>query len=364
MTETELAHKAIDTLRTLAIDAVQRADSGHPGLPLGAAPMAYALWQRHLIVDPTEPRWPDRDRFVLSAGHGSMLLYALLHVSGFDLSLDDLRAFRQWGSHTPGHPECFETVGVEATTGPLGQGAANAIGMAIAERFLAHQFNRPGHTIVDHHTYALVSDGDVVEGVCQEASSLAGHLGLGKLTFLYDDNKITLDGPASLTMSEDVGARYAAMGWHVQRVEDGDRDLDGLDRALTAARAETARPSIILVRTTIGFGSPKKAGTASAHGSPLGKDEVAATKQALGWDPEAQFLVPDEVRAHMGAIAARGAAARADWQARLEAWRTAFPSSPRPGTARSTARCRPAGPTGCRPGSRATRSRPARPRAR
>ncbi len=325
MTETELAHKAIDTLRTLAIDAVQRADSGHPGLPLGAAPMAYALWQRHLIVDPTEPRWPDRDRFVLSAGHGSMLLYALLHVSGFDLSLDDLRAFRQWGSHTPGHPECFETVGVEATTGPLGQGAANAIGMAIAERFLAHQFNRPGHTIVDHHTYALVSDGDVVEGVCQEASSLAGHLGLGKLTFLYDDNKITLDGPASLTMSEDVGARYAAMGWHVQRVEDGDRDLDGLDRALTAARAETARPSIILVRTTIGFGSPKKAGTASAHGSPLGKDEVAATKQALGWDPEAQFLVPDEVRAHMGAIAARGAAARADWQARFEAWRTAFP---------------------------------------
>ena len=325
MTEAELAQKAIDTVRTLSIDAVQRADSGHPGLPLGAAPMAYALWQRHLVVDPAAPHWPDRDRFVLSAGHGSTLLYALLHLTGFGLTLDDLRAFRQWGSHTPGHPECFETVGVEATTGPLGQGAANAIGMAIAERFLAHTFNRPDHTIVDHHTYALVSDGDVVEGVCQEASSLAGHLGLGKLTFLYDDNKITLDGPASLTMSEDVGARYAAMGWHVQHVADGDHDVDGLDRAIALARAETARPSIIMVRTTIGFGSPKKAGTSSAHGSPLGKDEVAATKQALGWDPDAQFFVPDEVRTHMAAIGARGRAAHADWQARFEAWRKAFP---------------------------------------
>ncbi len=325
MTETELAHKAIDTLRTLAIDAVQKADSGHPGLPLGAAPMAYALWQRHLVVDPAAPHWPDRDRFVLSAGHGSMLLYAMLHLAGFDLSLDDLRSFRQWGSRTPGHPEWHETPGVEATTGPLGQGAANSVGMAIAERFLGHLFNRPEHTIVDHRTYALVSDGDVVEGVCQEASSLAGHLGLGKLIWLYDDNKITLDGPASLTMSEDVGARYAAMGWHVVHVADGDRDLDGLERALAEAQAETSKPSLIVVRTTIGFGSPKKAGTSSAHGSPLGKDEVAATKRALGWDPDAFFLVPDEVRAHMGAIAARGAAAHAAWQARFEAWRGAFP---------------------------------------
>lgn len=325
MTETELANKAIDTLRTLAIDAIQRAASGHPGLPLGCAPMAYTLWQRHLVVDPTAPDWPDRDRFVLSPGHGSALLYALLHLAGYDLSLDQLRAFRQWGSRTPGHPEHGLTAGVEATTGPLGQGAANAVGMAIAERFLAQLFNRAGHTIVDHHTYALVSDGDVVEGVAMEAASLAGHLGLGKLICLYDDNKITLDGPASLTMSEDVGARYAAMGWQVLRVDDGDRDVDGLDRAIAAARADTARPSLIVVRTTIGFGSPKKAGTSSAHGSPLGKDEVAATKRALGWDPEAHFHVPDEVRAHTAAIAARGAAARAAWQARFEAWRAAFP---------------------------------------
>jgi transketolase len=321
----DLAQTAIDTLRTLAIDAVQRADSGHPGLPLGAAPMAYALWHRHLVVDPAAPDWPDRDRFVLSAGHGSMLLYAMLHLTGYGLTLDDLRAFRQFGSHTPGHPECFETRGVEATTGPLGQGAANAVGMAIAERFLANLFNRDGHSIVDHRTYALVSDGDVVEGVCQEASSLAGHLGLGKLTFLYDDNHVTLDGPASLTMSEDVGKRYEAMGWHVLHVADGDRDVDGLVRALAEAKAETERPTFICVRTTIGFGSPKKAGTSSAHGSPLGKDEVAATKRALGWDPDAHFFVPDEVRAHMAEIGARGAKAHADWQARFEAWRTAFP---------------------------------------
>ena len=322
---TDLAQQSIDTLRTLAIDAVQRADSGHPGLPLGAAPMAYALWHRHLVVDPAAPDWPDRDRFVLSAGHGSMLLYAMLHLTGYPLTLDDLKAFRQWGSHTPGHPEQFETKGVEATTGPLGQGAANAVGMAIAERYLAQLFNRDGHTIVDHRTYALVSDGDVVEGVCMEASSLAGHLGLGKLTFLYDDNKITLDGPSSLTMSEDVGKRYEAMGWHVLHVADGDRDVAALARALDEAKAETARPTFIVVRTTIGYGSPKKAGTSSAHGSPLGKDEVAATKKALGWDPDAQFLVPDEVRAHMGEIGARGAAAHAAWQARFEAWRQAFP---------------------------------------
>ena len=321
----DLAQLTVNTLRTLSIDAVQRANSGHPGLPMGAAPMAYALWQHHLVADPTSPHWPDRDRFVLSAGHGSMLLYALLHLAGYDLPMEELQNFRQWGSHTPGHPECFETHGVEATTGPLGQGHANAVGMAIAERYLAQLWNRPGHTIVDHYTYALVSDGDVVEGVAQEAASLAGHLGLGKLICLYDDNRITLDGPASLAMSEDVMARYAAMGWQVLRVDDGDHDLAGLARAIAEAKADTARPSLIAVRTTIGFGSPKKQGTAAAHGSPLGKDEVAATKRALGWDPDAHFLVPDAVRAHFGARAARGAAAHADWQRRFEAWRAAFP---------------------------------------
>ncbi len=321
----DLARIAVNTLRTLAIDAVQQANSGHPGLPLGAAPMAYALWQRHLIVDPSAPLWPDRDRFVLSAGHGSMLLYALLHCAGYDLSIDELKAFRQWGSRTPGHPEWHLTPGVEATTGPLGQGHANAVGMAIAERFLANLFNRPGHTIVDHHTYALVSDGDVVEGVAQEAASLAGHLGLGKLICLYDDNQITLDGPASLAMSEDVAARYAALGWQVLRVEDGDHDVDAIERAISLAKRDLARPSMICVRTTIGFGSPKKAGTASAHGSPLGKDEVAATKRALGWDPEAQFQVPDAARAHFGAISARGQAAHAAWRARFEGWRAAHP---------------------------------------
>ncbi|MCL4228476.1 MAG: transketolase [Myxococcales bacterium] len=321
----DLARLAINTLRTLSIDAVQAANSGHPGLPLGAAPMAYALWQRHLVVDPAAPLWPDRDRFVLSAGHGSMLLYALLHCAGYDLSLDELKAFRTWGSRTPGHPEWHLTPGVESTTGPLGQGHANAVGMAIAERYLAHLFNRPGHTVVDHRTYALISDGDVVEGVAQEAASLAGHLGLGKLICLYDDNQITLDGPASLAMSEDVGARYAAMGWQVLHVADGDRDVDAIDGALAAARADTARPSLICVRTTIGFGSPKKAGTAAAHGSPLGKDEVAATKRALGWDPEAHFLVPDAARAHMAETGRRGAAAHAAWRARFEAWRVAHP---------------------------------------
>ncbi|MEZ4404353.1 MAG: transketolase [Kofleriaceae bacterium] len=325
MTEPDLVRLTINTIRTLSIDAIQRANSGHPGLPMGAAPMAYTLWQRHLVVDPSTPAWPDRDRFVLSAGHGSMLLYALLHLTGYDLPMAELQAFRQWGSKTPGHPEFHHTAGVEATTGPLGQGHANAVGMAIAERFAAQLWNRPGHTVVDHHTFALISDGDVVEGVAQEAASLAGHLGLGKLICLWDDNHVTLDGPAGLTMSEDVGARYAAMGWQVLRVDDGDHDVDAIDRAIAEAKADTARPTLICVRTTIGFGSPKKAGTSSAHGSPLGADEVKATKLALGWDPAAQFLVPDEVRAHTAAVGARGAAARADWELRFAAWRAAFP---------------------------------------
>jgi transketolase len=323
---TDLTTLAINTIRTLSIDAVQKANSGHPGLPLGAAPMAYTLWQRYLRHDPRAPRWFDRDRFVLSAGHGSALLYSLLHLTGYDLPLDELKQFRQWGSKTPGHPEWHHTVGVEATTGPLGQGAANAVGMAIAERFLATYFNRPGHEIIDHQTYALVSDGDVMEGVCCEAASLAGHLGLGKLLYLYDANNVTLDGPLSISMDEDVGARFAAYGWHVQHVEDGDHDIAAIDKAIAAARAETGRPSLIVVRTTIGFGSPKKAGTSAAHGSPLGDAEVAATKQALGWDPNAKFLVPPEVAQHMGGEAVkRGAAAHAAWRERLGAYKAAHP---------------------------------------
>ncbi len=319
----DLSTLSINTIRTLAIDAIQKANSGHPGLPMGCAPMAYTLWHDHLKHDPKEPHWFDRDRFVLSAGHGSMLLYALLHLTGYDLGLDDLKAFRQWGSRTPGHPEWHETPGVEATTGPLGQGAANAVGMALAEKYLARYFNRPGHAIIDHFTYALVSDGDVMEGVACEAASIAGHLGLGKLIYLYDANEITLDGPLSLTMSEDVGARYAACGWHVQHVADGDRDLAALDRAIAAAKAETDRPSIIVVKTTIGFGSPKKAGTSSAHGSPLGDAEVAATKTALGWDPTQFFHVPSDVAAHMGEAVAKGASSHAAWNQQLAAYRAA-----------------------------------------
>ena len=327
MSKPDLAMLAINTLRTLSIDAVQKANSGHPGLPLGCAPMAYVLWQHHLTHDPKAPDWFDRDRFVLSAGHGSALLYSLLHLTGYDLSLDELKQFRQWGSRTPGHPEWHDTPGVEATTGPLGQGAANAVGMAIAERFLARLFNRPGHEIIDHQTYALVSDGDMMEGVASEASSIAGHLGLGKLMFLYDANQVTLDGPLSDSMDEDVGARYAAYGWHVQHVGDGNTDLAGLDAAIIAAKAETTRPSIIIIHTTIGFGSPKKAGTSAAHGSPLGDAEVAATKQALGWDPAAKFYVPDEIRAHMAEGARRGASAHSAWDAKLAAYRVAHPDA-------------------------------------
>lgn len=316
----------VNTIRTLSIDAIQKANSGHPGLPLGAAPMAYALWQEHLCHDPSDPDWPDRDRFVLSAGHGSMLLYSLLHLCGYDLSMDDLQNFRQWQSKTPGHPEAFLTAGVEATTGPLGQGAANAVGMAMAERFLAHRFNRPGHEIVDHYTYALVSDGDLMEGVAAEAGSLAGHLRLGKLIYLYDANDVTLDGPTSLTFDrEDVCKRYEAYGWQVLRVDFGDTDLEGIADAVAKAKAETSRPSLIFVHTTIGFGSPNKAGTSSAHGSPLGVEEVAATKSALGWDPDRFFHVPEKVLAHMAESGARGGQIHAEWHERLDAYRAEHP---------------------------------------
>ncbi len=322
---TDLPTLAINTIRTLSIDGVQKANSGHPGLPLGCAPMAYVLWHQHLKHDPRAPLWFDRDRFVLSAGHGSMLLYSLLHLTGYDVSLDDLKNFRQWDSKTPGHPEWHHTPGVEATTGPLGQGAANAIGMAIAEKFLANYFNRPGHAVIDHNTYALVSDGDVMEGVCMEAASLAGHLRLGKLTFLYDANHITLDGKLDLVFSEDVGARFGAQGWHILHVEKGDSDLAGLDAAIRTAKEETERPTLIVINTTIGYGSPKKAGTSGAHGSPLGDAEVAATKTALGWDPNAKFLVPDEVKTHLGEAVKRGSAAHAMWREKLGAYKAAHP---------------------------------------
>ena len=285
---------AIDTIRTLSMDAVQKANSGHPGAPMGAAPMAYTLWTRFLRHAPTRPDWPNRDRFVLSAGHASMLLYSLLHLTGYDLSLDDLKQFRQWGSRTPGHPEYGLTPGVEATTGPLGQGFANAVGMAIAERRLAAEFNRDGHSIVDHWTYTLCSDGDLQEGIASEASSLAGHLRLAKLVALYDDNHVQLDGPTAMAWSEDVLGRFEAYGWQTQRVEDGN-DLEAIAHAIEEARADE-RPSLIAVRTHIGFGSPNRQDTQKAHGQPLGPDEVRLTKEAYGWDPDAQFLVPDEAR--------------------------------------------------------------------
>lgn len=315
----------MDTIRTLAIDAVQKADSGHPGLPLGAAPMAYVLWQRYLKHNPRDPDWPDRDRFVLSAGHGCMLLYCLLHLTGYDLTMDDLKAFRQWESRTPGHPEWLLTAGVEATTGPLGQGTSNAIGMAIAERALAARFNRPEHEIVDHRTFALVSDGDLMEGISGEASSLAGHLKLGKLTFLYDANQVTLDGPASMAFTEDVGRRYEAYGWQVLKVEDGNTDLDAIDAAIARGEREETRPTIIIIHTTLGYGSPHKAGKSEAHGSPLGKEEVLLTKKALGWEWEEPFYVPPEALERFREAIPKGRRAEDDWNNRFAAYAKEFP---------------------------------------
>ena len=321
----QLSNLAINTIRILSLDAVQKANAGHPGLPMGAAPMAYVLWQKYLKHNPRNPKWPDRDRFVLSAGHGSMLLYSLLHLTGYDLSLDDIKTFRQWGSRAAGHPESFLVPGVEATTGPLGQGASNAVGMAMAERFAAGRYNKPGHTIVDHFTYALVGDGDLMEGITHEAASLAGHLGLGKLVWLYDNNKVSLDGPTSLAFTEDVGKRFEAYGWHVLRVEQGDTDLEAIDRALQAAKAEATRPSLVMVRTTIGYGSPNKAGKSEAHGSPLGAEEVKLTKKNLGWDPDKQFELPAQAVTHFRTAIERGAQAEATWQKRFDAWAAANP---------------------------------------
>ena len=321
---TSVDQLCINTIRFLSVDMVQKANSGHPGMPMGAAPAAYAIWERFLRFDPAHPRWPDRDRFVLSGGHGCALLYSLLHLTGYDLSLGELQAFRQWGSRTPGHPEFGLTPGVEATTGPLGQGISNAVGMAIAEASLAAHFNRPGHEIVDHRTYVLCTDGDLMEGVSSEASSLAGHLALGKLIAVYDDNHISIEGSTDLAFTEDVGARYIAYGWHVQHVDDGN-DIEAINAAIEAARSVEDRPSLIAVRTRIGYGSPSKEGTASAHGEPLGADEVLRTKEALGWPTEPTFHVPDEARNHLHEAARRGAARREEWHARFEAYRQVYP---------------------------------------
>ncbi|MDR3388778.1 MAG: transketolase [Rudaea sp.] len=318
-----LDQQCINTLRFLSVDMVQKADSGHPGLPLGAAPMAYALWTRQLRHNPANPHWANRDRFVLSAGHGSALLYSLLHVTGYALSLEDIKQFRQWGSKAPGHPERGHTPGVEVTTGPLGQGLANAVGMAIAEVHLAARYNRDGHDLIDHHTWAIVSDGDLMEGVASEAASLAGHLKLGKLICLYDDNYVTLAAAADITFSEDRAKRFEAYGWQTIHVADGN-DVDAIGVALDAARADTTRPSLILVRTHIGYGSPEQ-DSFKAHGSPLGVEDVGKTKEKLGWPAEPPFLIPQQALAHFRQALGRGAKSEADWDGRLDVYTKEFP---------------------------------------
>jgi len=317
----DLQFLAINTVRTLSMDAVQQANSGHPGLPMGAAPMAYTLWTRHLRHNPKNPDWANRDRFVLSAGHGSMLIYSLLHLSGYDLPLEELKNFRQWGSKTPGHPEYHDTPGVETTTGPLGQGISTAVGMALAERYLASYF---GEDIVDHYTYVIASDGDLMEGVAIEAAAMAGHWGLGKLIVLYDSNDVTLDGEASMIFTEDIQARFQSQGWDTRIVEDGN-DVEAIDAAIKAAQAVTDKPSLIEVKTIIGYGSPNKAGSSSAHGSPLGEDEVRLTKEAYGWNPDEKFVVPGEALEHWREAVDRGAAQESEWNEKFQAWRSANP---------------------------------------
>lgn len=323
-TASELDQLSINTIRALSIDAVQKANSGHPGLPLDAAPMAYVLWTHFLKHNPANPKWYDRDRFILSGGHGSMLLYSLLHLTGYAVSLDEIKNFRQWGSITPGHPEYGVTPGVEATTGPLGQGFANGVGFAIAEAYLAARYNRPGHDIVNHFTYEIVTDGDLMEGVASEAASLAGHLKLGKMIYLYDDNKISLASSTHLTFTEDVRTRFEAYDWQVQRVEDGN-DIAAIQAAIENARAETDRPSLIIVRTHIGYGSPNKQDTFEAHGSPLGVDEVKLTKKALGFPEEPTFFIPGEALEHFRQALENGANEEADWNKKFEAYKAQFP---------------------------------------
>jgi transketolase len=321
----ELERLSIDTIRTLSMDAVQKANAGHPGTAMALAPVAYLLYGEIMRHNPADPEWPDRDRFILSAGHACILQYAALHLTGYDLPLEELQQFRQWGSITPGHPEHFLTPGVETTTGPLGQGFANGVGFALAERLLAQRYNRPpGHDVVDHRVYAICSDGDLMEGVASEAASIAGHLGLGKLVYLYDDNRITIDGTTALSFdTEDKGRRFEAYGWHVQHVDDVN-DLAQLRAVIRAAQDETERPSLVVVRSHIAYPAPHAMDTAKAHGSPLGEDEVRAAKEAMGWDPELHFHVPEEVAVHMGQ-AERGAAAQSEWQQRFDSWSDAFP---------------------------------------
>ena len=323
MADQKLDQQCINTIRFLSVDMVQKADSGHPGLPLGAAPMAYALWTEHLTFNAHEPEWFNRDRFVLSAGHGSALLYSLLHLTGYDLSIDDLKQFRQWGSRTAGHPERGHAGGIETTTGPLGQGFGNAVGMAIAEAQLAARYNRPDHAIIDHHTYAIMSDGDMMEGVVAEAASLAGHLKLGKLICLYDDNYVTLAGATDITYSEERKARFDSYGWHTQKIDDGN-DIAAINKAIDAAKKVTDKPSLILVRTHLGFGSPEQ-DSFKAHGSPLGEENSKKTKEKLGWPLEPTFLVPDEVQAHFKELGKRGIDAQTQWQDQMDAYVKAFP---------------------------------------
>ncbi|GAC1362800.1 MAG: transketolase [Actinomycetota bacterium] len=313
----------INTIRTLAMDAVEKANSGHPGAPMGLAPTAYVLWTKFLKHNPTNPSWPDRDRFVLSAGHASMLIYSLLYLSGYGLTIEDLQQFRQWGSLTPGHPEYGHTVGVETTTGPLGAGFGTGVGMAIAERILADRFNRPGHAVVDHYTYAICSDGDVMEGVSHEAASLAGHLRLGKLIYLSDANQITIDGATDLAFTENVGVRFEGYEWHVQHVADGN-DLGALTEAIAAAQTDP-RPSMIIVRTHIGYSAPNKQDTAGAHGSPLGAEEIRGAKQRLGWDPDQHFFVPDSALEAWRSLIPKGEAAEANWKALMADYAERFP---------------------------------------
>lgn len=320
----EIDQLCINTIRMLSADGVENAHSGHPGMPMGAAAMAYVLWSRFLRHNPKNPGWPDRDRFVLSAGHGSMLLYSLLHLSGYDLSLDDLRHFRQWDSKTPGHPEHGLTPGIETTTGPLGQGFANGVGMAIAEAHLAAIFNRPDGEIVNHWTYGIVSDGDLMEGISHEAASLAGHLGLGKLIYLYDDNHISIEGSTDIAFTEDRLARFAAYGWHVQQLPDGN-DLAAIESSITAARKELSRPSLIAVRTQIGFGSPNKQGTAGVHGEPLGAEELELTKQHFSWPKEQPFYIPEDAAAHFRQALARGAEQEGAWQETFAEYKKKYP---------------------------------------
>ena len=320
--QSDVDQLCVDTIRVLSMDGVEQASSGHPGLPMGMAPVAHVLFTRFLRYDTADPEWPDRDRFILSAGHGSMLLYSVLHLAGYELSLEDLKAFRQWGSRTPGHPEHALTPGVETTTGPLGQGFANGVGMAIAERFLRERY---GAEVMDHRVFAICSDGDLMEGVAAEAASLAGHLGLGRLIYLYDDNGITIDGPTSLSFAtEDVLGRFRAYGWHTAAVDDAN-DLDALAAAIDEAILDEERPSLIGVRSIIGYPAPNKQGTAAAHGAPLGAAEVHATKQALGWDPDASFVVPEQVRRAFAVARTRGAEARRAWRERFARWSGANP---------------------------------------